>query len=31
MKGLNVYKGNVTCAAVAKDQGLEYVDPTTLF
>ena len=31
MKGLNVYKGHVTCAAVAKDQGLEYVDPTTLF
>lgn len=31
MKGLNVYRGHVTCAAVAKDQGLEYVDPTTLF
>ena len=31
MKGLNVYKGNVTFKAVADDQGLEYVDPTTLF
>lgn len=31
MKGLNVYKGNVTYKAVADDQGLEYVDPTTLF
>ena len=31
MKGLNVYKGHVTFKAVADDQGLEYVDPTTLF
>ena len=31
MKGLNVYKGMVTCKAVADDQGLEYVDPNTLF
>ena len=31
MKGLNVYKGQVTYKAVADDQGLEYVDPNTLF
>ena len=31
MKGLNVYKGNVTYKAVADDQNLPYVDPTTLF
>ena len=31
MKGLNVYKGHVTYKAVADDQGLEYVDPNTLF
>ena len=31
MKGLNVYKGYVTYKAVADDQGLEYVDPNTLF
>ena len=31
MKGLNTYRGHVTYKAVAMDQGLEYVDPTTLF
>ena len=31
MKGLNTYQGHVTYQAVADDQGLEYVDPTTLF
>ena len=31
MKGLNTYNGHVTYKAVADDQGLEYVDPTTLF
>ena len=31
MKGLNTYQGHVTYKAVADDQGLEYVDPTTLF
>ena len=31
MKGLNTYRGHVTYKAVAEDQGLEYVDPTTLF
>ena len=31
MKGLNTYNGHVTFKAVADDQGLEYVDPTTLF
>ena len=31
MKGLNTYRGHVTYKAVAVDQGLEYVDPTTLF
>ena len=31
MKGLNTYQGHVTYKAVAMDQGLEYVDPTTLF
>ncbi|MBR7178279.1 MAG: alanine dehydrogenase [Oscillospiraceae bacterium] len=30
MKGLNTYQGHVTYKAVAVDQGLEYVDPTTL-
>jgi len=27
LKGLSVYKGNITCAAVAKAQGREYVPP----
>jgi alanine dehydrogenase len=31
MKGLNTYNGHITFKAVADDQGLEYVDPTTLF
>ena len=31
MKGLNTYRGHVTYKAVADDQGLPYVDPTTLF
>ena len=31
MKGLNTYNGYVTFKAVADDQGLEYVDPNTLF
>ena len=31
MKGLNTYNGHVTYKAVAVDQGLEYVDPATLF
>ena len=31
MKGLNTYQGHVTYKAVADDQCLEYVDPTTLF
>ena len=31
MKGLNTYQGHVTYKAVADDQGLPYVDPTTLF
>ena len=31
MKGLNTYNGHVTYKAVAVDQGLPYVDPTTLF
>lgn len=31
MKGLNLYKGNLTCNAVAEAQGLDYVDPTELF
>ena len=31
LKGLNTYQGHVTYKAVADDQGLEYVDPTTLF
>ena len=30
MKGLNTYNGHVTFKAVADDQGLQYVDPTTL-
>ena len=31
MEGLNTYNGHVTFKAVAEDQGLPYVDPTTLF
>ena len=31
MRGLNTYRGHVTYKAVADDQGLPYVDPTTLF
>ena len=31
MKGLNTYNGHVTFKAVAEAQGLEYVDPATLF
>lgn len=31
MKGLNLYKGSLTCRAVAEAQGLSYTDPTTLF
>ncbi len=31
MKGLNVYKGNVTYKGVAEAHNLPYVDPTTLF
>ena len=31
MKGLNTYNGHITYKAVAVDQGLEYVDPATLF
>ena len=31
MKGLNTYNGHVTFKAGADDQGLQYVDPTTLF
>ena len=31
MKGLNTYNGHITFKAVADDQGLEYVDPATLF
>jgi len=30
MKGLNTYAGHLTFEAVAKAQGLEYTDPTTL-
>jgi len=26
-KGLSVYKGNVTCKAVAKSQGIKHVPP----
>lgn len=31
MKGLNTYQGHVTFQAVADAQGLEYIDPKTLF
>lgn len=31
MRGLNVYKGQLTCNAVAQAQNLDYTDPTTLF
>lgn len=31
MKGLNTYRGQLTCAAVAGAQGLEYTDPVSLF
>ena len=31
MKGLNLYKGKLTCKAVADAQGREYTDPTELF
>lgn len=31
MKGLNLYKGSLTCRAVAEAQGLEYVEPEKLF
>jgi len=31
MKGLNVYKGNLTYKSVADAQGLTYTDPTMLF
>ena len=30
LKGLNTYKGKLTCQAVAVAQDLEYTDPTTL-
>ena len=30
MKGLNTYKGHLTCRAVAEAQNLTYTDPTTL-
>ncbi len=30
LKGLNTYKGKLTCQAVATAQNLEYTDPTTL-
>ena len=30
LKGLNTYKGHLTCKAVADAQGREYTDPTTL-
>ena len=31
MKGLNTYKGFMTCQAVAEAQNLTYTDPATLF
>lgn len=31
MKGLNTYKGFLTCQAVAQAHGMEYTDPATLF
>ena len=30
LKGLNTYKGHLTCKAVADAQGREYTDPATL-
>ena len=30
LKGLNTYKGHLTCKAVAEAQGREYTDPATL-
>ena len=30
LKGLNTYKGKLTCQAVAQAQNLEYTDPCTL-
>ena len=30
LNGLNVYQGNVTCEAVARAHGLDYVAPTTV-
>ena len=30
MKGLNTYKGHLTCRAVAEAQNLTYTDPATL-
>lgn len=31
MKGLNVYKGKLTCKEVAQEQGKEYTNPNELF
>jgi alanine dehydrogenase len=31
LNGLNVYRGHITCEAVARAQGLEFVDPKKFF